>query len=150
MYSVTFRHCLAAAQVNWPLPHVALRVLPAQVTVGEGQRDPALALWRQVPAARVQVLQSSRPTLSVSGLRGEALHAPQLHPAALWVRTGTGTCGESEEQQKHRDHTSRHLHLSAGQCPQPITEPHFSPGQRSPRGHVSRFLSVVLFESGSL
>lgn len=62
---------------TWP------RVSPAQVTVGEAQRDPTLALRRQLLAARVQLLQSSRPTLSVPGLSGEALHAPQVNPSGL-------------------------------------------------------------------
>lgn len=104
----------------------AAAALPAQVTHGESQRDAALALWRHVPAARVQVLESTRPALPVAGLLREAPHAPQLQPAALRVRFEgrgeAGTCTRTryeQQQQRHQNHLrSCHLHLPAAR---PIT-----------------------------
>lgn len=93
--------------------------LPAQVTEREAQRHPALDIWRHIPAARVQVLQSSRPTPSVFGLGREVSHALQRRPPALQVRTGTA--GERAQQQ-HRTHLSRHLHLSDSQPAQPVRD----------------------------
>lgn len=99
-------------------------MLPAQVTVCESQRYPALALWRHVPAARVQVLQSACPAFSVPGLRREAPHAPQLRPPPLRVRPGTGggsgTGGQSgshraAQQQHHSGQQNGHVHLSTGE-----------------------------------
>lgn len=120
------------------------QLLPAQVTVGEPQRDQALALRRQVPAARVKVLQSSRPTLSVPGLSREGAHAPQLHPPALRIRSRggrvSGTGGESEQnrttqqQQQHHVSTSCHPHLSAGR-PSANKRAGFLPAWRLTGGH---------------
>lgn len=95
---------------------LAFYLLPAQMAQCEPQRYPALALGGQLLAARVQLVQGSRPTLSVPWLRREAPHALQLQPAQLGIRSraGPGPGGESgQHSQQPCDHLYNHLHLSS-------------------------------------
>lgn len=96
------------------------------------------------------MLQSSRPALSVPGMRGKALHAPQLHPAALRVLTCSGggkskNVGESEHHRAaHQPENNGHLHLSAGQSAQPITGLKFYPSEVTERsGGVSDCITPI-------